>query len=70
MFHTARTFCCPLRPPKSTWWLTVEGGKHAMLSRGAVFERAAADWATATLLGLEGKGPVARLLAGEQDLSV
>ena len=51
-------------------WLTVEGGKHAMLSRGGVFEKAAADWATATLLGREVGDPVARLLAGEQSVSV
>ena len=51
-------------------WLTVEGGKHAMLSRGRVFESAAADWATATLLGREVGEPVARLLAGESSLTV
>ncbi len=51
-------------------WLTVEGGKHAMLSRGRVFESAAADWATATLLGRDVGDPVARLLAGESSLTV
>lgn len=51
-------------------WLTVEGGKHAMLSRGGVFENAAADWATATLLGREVGGPVGRLLSGERTVAV
>ena len=51
-------------------WLTVEGGKHAMLSRGSVFEQAAADWCVATLLGEEVGDPVARLLAGERTISV
>jgi dienelactone hydrolase len=51
-------------------WLTVEGGKHAMLGRGSVFEKAAADWVTATLLGRDVGDPVARLLAGERNLTV
>ena len=51
-------------------WLTVEGGKHAMLGRGGVFEKAAADWATATLLGRDVGDPVARLLQGERSASV
>ena len=41
-----------------------------MLSRGSVFEKAASDWAVATLLGTEVGEPVARLLAGERALSV
>ena len=32
---------------------TVEGGKHAMLRHGAVFEQAAADFVVATLLGAD-----------------
>jgi pimeloyl-ACP methyl ester carboxylesterase len=51
-------------------FLTVEGGKHAMLSRGGVFEQAAADWTVATLLGEEVGEPVARLLAGERNVTV
>jgi alpha-beta hydrolase superfamily lysophospholipase len=51
-------------------YLKVAGGKHAMLSNGAVFERAASDFARATLLGDEISGPVADLLAGERELTV
>ncbi|WP_179519439.1 alpha/beta hydrolase [Nocardioides perillae] len=44
----------------------VPGGKHAMLRQGSVFERAAADFVCATLLGdTVADGPVARVLAGE-----
>ena len=51
-------------------WLTVEGAKHAMLRRGRVFERAAADWVVATLLGREVGDPVARLLGEECQITV
>lgn len=51
-------------------FLTVDGGKHAMLRRGRVFEQAAADWATATLLDREADGAVGRLLAGAGQLTV
>lgn len=51
-------------------FLTVEGGKHAMLRRGRVFEQAAVDWTVATLLGEDVGEPVGRLLAGERSLSV
>ncbi len=51
-------------------FLTVEGGKHAMLRRGTVFERSASDWAVATLLGQDVGDPVARLLTAERSLSV
>ncbi len=51
-------------------WLTVEGGKHAMLKRGGVFEAAATGWAVATVLGEQVGDPVARLLAGERSLIV
>jgi pimeloyl-ACP methyl ester carboxylesterase len=58
-------------------FITVPGGKHAMLSQGQVFEKAAADFAVATLLGgatgAAGSGPgrpggglVDRVLAGEE----
>lgn len=48
----------------------VPGGKHAMLRGGSVFERAAADWVRATVLGDEVRsGPVARVLAGEREVT-
>ncbi|MBV9831456.1 MAG: alpha/beta hydrolase, partial [Marmoricola sp.] len=51
-------------------YLHVDGANHAMLRRGAVFERAAADWVGATLLERRPSGAVARLLAGEAELTV
>lgn len=51
-------------------FLRVEGGKHAMLRRGSVFTGAAIDFVTATLLGREVSGPVARLVRGDDDLVV
>lgn len=47
-------------------FVTVTGGKHAMLKHGATFEKAAADFVAATLLGDDSGGPAARVLAGEQ----
>ncbi len=46
-------------------YVTVAGGKHAMLRRGAVFERLASDFVTATLLGEGPPEAVRRALAGE-----
>lgn len=46
-------------------FVRVAGGRHAMLRHGATFERAAADFVAATLLGDGVDGPVARVLAGE-----
>jgi dienelactone hydrolase len=66
----AQTVASALSRTTDVAFLTVEGGKHAMLSRGSVFEKAAADWALATLLGEDVDEPVARLLAGERALSV
>jgi pimeloyl-ACP methyl ester carboxylesterase len=46
-------------------YITVPGGKHAMLRHHGRFDRYAAQFATATLLGDEAPGPVGRVLAGE-----
>lgn len=52
-------------------YVRVAGGKHAMLARGRVFERLAADFAAATLLeGRTPRGVVARALAGESSIDV
>jgi alpha-beta hydrolase superfamily lysophospholipase len=51
-------------------YLRVTGGRHAMLRHRHVFESAAADFATATLLGAPITGPVAALLAGERTVTV
>ncbi len=47
-------------------YVSVEGGKHAMLARHALFDGLAADFAAATLLGTSRSGLIARLEAGEQ----
>ncbi len=51
-------------------YLRVTGGRHAMLRHRSVFERAASDFARATLLGAEVTGPVAELLDGERVVTV
>ena len=51
-------------------WLDVQDGKHAMLRRGGVFERAATDFAVATLLGRPVGSPVSELLDGVASLTV
>ncbi|GAA1935514.1 alpha/beta hydrolase [Nocardioides marmoribigeumensis] len=66
----AQTVARTLARTTDVAWLTVQGGKHAMLNRARVFEGAAADWATATLLGRDVGGPVSRLLAGERSTTV
>ncbi len=51
-------------------FIRVEGGKHAMLRSSGTFTSAATDFVTATLLGREVGGSVARVLAGDTDVSV
>jgi pimeloyl-ACP methyl ester carboxylesterase len=46
-------------------YISVEGGKHAMLKRHALFDGLAAEFASATLLGTSSTGPIARVEAGE-----
>ncbi len=47
-------------------YVTVPGGRHAMLRHGRTFERYAAEFVTATLLGTEPTSPaIAAVLAGE-----
>jgi pimeloyl-ACP methyl ester carboxylesterase len=47
-------------------YVRIAGGKHAMLKHGRVFDRLAADFSVATLLGGAADGLVGRALAGEQ----
>ncbi len=49
-------------------YVVVSGGKHAMLKHGATFERTAADFVAATLLGddLDPPALAARAMAGEE----
>jgi alpha-beta hydrolase superfamily lysophospholipase len=46
-------------------YVSIPGGRHAMLRHGPAFERYAAEFVTATLLGVEARSPaVAAVLAG------
>jgi dienelactone hydrolase len=47
-------------------YVRVAGGNHAMLRPRTVFDRLAAEWAAATLLGEEFPGVVGRAVAGER----
>lgn len=47
-------------------YVSVRGGKHAMLGRHAAFDGLASDWATLTLLGESRTETVARIEAGER----
>lgn len=51
-------------------YISVLGGKHAMLRRGGTFERLATEYVTATLLDEPAQGPIQRALAGEPWLEV
>ena len=64
------------RPARRAWrpacgrttevgYVRVAGGKHAMLRHGRTFDRVAADFAAATLLGDDVRDPVRRVLGGE-----
>jgi pimeloyl-ACP methyl ester carboxylesterase len=56
-----------LRRSADVGYVRVAGGKHAMLRHGSVFDRAASDFATATLLGDE-PGPLVRRVLDGQEL--
>ncbi len=51
-------------------YISVAGGKHAMLNRHAQFDGLAADFARATLLGTHRLDAIGRVEAGEKRLSV
>ncbi|QNN54360.1 alpha/beta hydrolase [Nocardioides mesophilus] len=51
-------------------YISVDGGKHAMLGRLGVFDRLAADFALSTLLGEAVSGPVAEVRGGRQWVTV
>ena len=59
-----------LRRTTEVGYVVVRGGRHAMLRHGRVFDRAAADFATATLLGTRARPPVRQVLAGEDLVEV
>jgi len=47
-------------------YISVTGGKHAMLRHHRLFDGLAADFATATLLDADPDGPIGRVSAGER----
>jgi pimeloyl-ACP methyl ester carboxylesterase len=51
-------------------YITILGGKHAMLRHHSQFDGLAAQFAVATLLGVPATGPVRQVLDGEQWLEV
>jgi dienelactone hydrolase len=51
-------------------YISVEGGKHAMLGRHRVFDRLAAEFAVATLLDQPSSDTIARVLAGESWIEI
>lgn len=51
-------------------YISVRGGKHAMLGRHELFDGLAAEFSAATLLGTPPTGPLARLAAGERYIEV
>jgi len=53
-----------LRRTADVGYISVRGGKHAMLAHGATFERVTADFTTAVLLGDQPRPPVDAVLAG------
>jgi alpha-beta hydrolase superfamily lysophospholipase len=59
-----------LRRSTPVGYVSVAGGKHAMLRHGSLFDRVAADFATATLLGDEPDSPVRQVLDGQQQVEV
>jgi pimeloyl-ACP methyl ester carboxylesterase len=66
----AASVAASLRRSAEVGFITVTGGKHAMLRHGSVFDGAAADFATATLLGEEPRPPVSQVLGGQQHVEV
>jgi dienelactone hydrolase len=54
-----------LSPRARVSYISVEGGKHAMLKRHALFDGLVAEFASSTLLGKSSTGPIARVAAGE-----
>jgi dienelactone hydrolase len=55
-----------LRRHAQVTYISVRGGKHAMLGHHSAFDGLAAQFAAATLLGEPGTGLIARALAGEE----
>ncbi|MDQ6748769.1 MAG: alpha/beta fold hydrolase [Candidatus Dormibacteraeota bacterium] len=54
-----------LRGSARVGYITVEGGKHAMLRRHSVFDSLAAEFCSVSLLGSTATGAIGRLQSGE-----
>lgn len=68
----AKTVARRLAQRATVGFITIPEGKHAMLRHGGEFDRYAAEFTTAALLGpqVEVSDPVARVLAGEAWVTV
>jgi len=69
-FRTAEAAAARLARRTDVGFLTVTGGKHAMLRHGRIFDGAAADFAAGVLRGDPVSGAVGRILAGESPVVV
>ncbi len=63
--HRSEVVAQRLRRSADVGYVRVGGGRHAMLRHGRTFDRAAADFAVATLLGREVGPPVSAVLGGQ-----
>jgi pimeloyl-ACP methyl ester carboxylesterase len=68
--HRAEVVASALRRTTDVGFVRVVGGKHAMLRHHHVFDKLAADFAAATLLGDRPRGPVAQVLEGQSLVEV
>lgn len=66
----AEVVASALRRTTDVGFVRVAGGTHAMLRHHHVFDKLAADFAAATLLGDRPRGPVARVLGGQSLVEV
>jgi len=66
----AEVVASALRRTTDVGFVRVAGGKHAMLRHHHVFDKLAADFAAATLLGDRPRGAVARVLEGQSLVEV
>jgi len=66
----AEVVASALRRTTDVGFVRVAGGKHAMLRHHHVFDKLAADFAAATLLGDRPRGPVAQVLEGQSLVEV
>ena len=66
----AEVVASALRRTTDVGFVRVAGGTHAMLRHHHVFDKLAADFAAATLLGDRPRGPVAQVLEGQSLVEV